>query len=116
VVDKLAPETTQSEEHPLARAWMWVLTYPVTINRDNMLILESDGAEYIPIFKEREEAENFLLRLGPEMDYVVQAMHLFDARKFAKEKSLNLVTLSGLGQILEYWDHKSPLEGELPLS
>jgi hypothetical protein len=112
VADKTETEAPATEEHPQARAWLWVLTYPVTVNRDNMLILEGGEGEYIPIFKERTEAESFLDRLGGrEMDYQVQAMHLFDARKFAQEKALDLVTLNGEGRVLERWAHGSPLDG-----
>jgi hypothetical protein len=111
VFDDIVPEPPSENEHPLARAWLFVLTYPVTINRDNMLILEGDGGDYIPVFTERDGAEAFLERLGgKEQYYQVQAMHLFDARKFAKEKSLDLVTLSGDGQVLDRWEHTSPLE------
>jgi hypothetical protein len=88
------------------------LTYPVTINRDNMLILESEQGEYIPVFGDRPEAEAFSERLGgQDTEYVAQAMHLFDARKFAREKSLDLVTLNALGQLLDRWDHNLPIEG-----
>ncbi|MDR3135583.1 MAG: hypothetical protein LBU69_05765 [Deltaproteobacteria bacterium] len=111
MVDEIIPKAPSSDEHPQARAWLWVLTYPVTVNRDNMLILEGDGGDFIPVFTERPEAETFLGRLGGEETYFqVQAMHLFDARKFAKEKSLDLVTLTGLGQVLDRWDFKLPLE------
>jgi hypothetical protein len=111
VVDDIIPEAPSPDEHPQARSWLFVLTYPVTVNRDNMLVLESDLGEYIPIFNERSEAEDFLDRVGgKELYYQVQAMHLFDARKFAREKSLDLVTLTGKGQILGRWDHKSPVD------
>jgi hypothetical protein len=111
VSDKTVPETETTPEHPLARTWLWVLTFPVTVNRDNMLILESEGNEYIPIFNERTEAETFLERLGgEELDYQIQAMHLLDARRFAQEKAIDLVFLSGIGQVLERWEHKSPIE------
>jgi hypothetical protein len=101
------------DEHPQARAWLWVLTYPVTVNRDNMVILEGEDGDYIPIFKEKAEAEVFWEKIGgQELYYQVQALHLFDARKFAKEKALDLVTLTGQGQILERWNHNSPLSEE----
>jgi hypothetical protein len=75
-----------------------------------MLILETEGAEYIPIFLDREQAERFLEKIGrPDDHYQVQAMHLFDARKFAREKALDLVTLTGTGQVLDHWDHESPV-------
>ncbi|MDR0622076.1 MAG: hypothetical protein LBJ61_09400 [Deltaproteobacteria bacterium] len=114
MIDDFIPEPPSPDEHPQARSWLWVLTYPVTVNRDNMLILEGDGGDYIPIFKERAEAENFLEKVGgKELYYQVQAMHLFDARKFAREKSLDLVTLTGIGQVLERWDHKSAPDDSL---
>jgi hypothetical protein len=107
------PQAPEGEEHPQARTWLWVITYPVTVNRDNMLILETDGVEYIPIFLDREQAETFLEKIGGQDDhYQVQAMHLFDARKFAREKALDLVTLTGTGQVLGSWDHESPIGEE----
>jgi hypothetical protein len=114
--DEITPQAPSEDEHPQARAWLWVITYPVTVNRDNMLILETDGAEYMPIFRDKGEAEKFLEKIGGQEDYYqVQAMHLFDAKKFAREKTLDLVTLNGLGQVLESWDHNSPLE-DAPVS
>lgn len=114
--DEITPQAPSEDEHPQARAWLWVITYPVTVNRDNMLILETDGAEYMPIFRDKGEAEKFLEKIGGQEDYYqVQAMHLFDAKKFAREKNLDLVTLNGLGQVLESWDHNSPLE-DAPVS
>jgi hypothetical protein len=111
VFDDIVPEPPSENEHPLARAWLFVLTYPVTVNRDNMLVLEGEGGDYIPIFKDREGAETFLERLGgKDQYYQVQAMHLFDARQFAKEKSYDLVTLTADGRVLERWEHTSPLE------
>jgi hypothetical protein len=100
-----------ADEHPLSRTWLWVLTRPITINRDTMLVLDSGEGEFIPTFNDRTEAETFLDRLGgQELEYQVQAMHLLDARKFAMEKSLDLLTLSGEGKVLERWEHSTPLE------
>jgi hypothetical protein len=96
----------------MAREWLFVLTYPVTIHRDNMLVIESEEGDYIPVFSARGEAEIFLEKVGGEETYlVVQAMHVFDARKLAKEKGLDLVSMSGIGQVLGRWSHALPVEG-----
>jgi hypothetical protein len=97
------------DEHPEARQWLWVVTYPVTNVRDNMLVLEGDKGDYVPVFVNRDEAEAFLDKIGGREQYLVsQAMHVFDARKFGREKSMDLVTLAGSGQILGRWSHLTP--------
>lgn len=111
--EELFPVVPPSDdEHPQARNWLWVLTYPVTVNRDNMVIMEDADGDFIPVFAGRDQAGDFKQKLdGPDVQYFkVQAMHVFDARKFAKEKTMDLVTLNGEGQILDRWSHLSPVE------
>jgi hypothetical protein len=89
------------DEDPEAREWLYVLTSPVTVHRDKMLVLESDGEEFMPAFADRASAEAFLERLGdPASGHSVQAMHLIDLRKLAQEKSLPVLTLDGNGGVL----------------
>lgn len=92
------------DEDPEARKWLYVLTTPVTIHRDQMLILESDGEEFLPAFLDRDSAELFLERLGdPGGGYAVQAMHLIDVRKLASDRGLPVIALSGEGGVLSGW-------------
>ncbi|MDR1488054.1 MAG: hypothetical protein LBT62_08715 [Deltaproteobacteria bacterium] len=92
-------------EDPQARRWLWVLTVPLTVNRDSMLVLEDESGDYVPVFEDRENAESFRALFAEKAadDYNCQAMHLFDLQKFACEKGFLLTTLDGQGQILERW-------------
>jgi hypothetical protein len=97
----LVPRTP--DEDPESREWLYVLTAPVTIHRDRMLVLESGGEDFVPAFRDRDSAAAFLERLGSPAadDHIVQAMHLVDVRKFALESSLIVLTLDGAGAVLE---------------
>jgi hypothetical protein len=90
-------------EDPEARRWLFVLTSPVTVHRDRMLILETDGPPFLPAFLDKASAEEFLGRLGqPAAEpWVVQAMHLVDLRKLAGEQSVEVAALDGRGRVLE---------------
>jgi hypothetical protein len=100
---------SNEQEHPQARQWLWVLTAPLTIHRDSILVLEDDSGEYVPIFADKQEADHFLKLLDEKASkrYVVQAMHLFDLQKFAREKGFSLTTLTSAGQVIKRW---SPLD------
>ena len=93
------------DEDPEARKWVHVLTHPVTIHRDMMMILDAGELEFIPVFQDRGAAEAFLSRLGPPAadEYDIQAMHIIDVRKFAGEKGLKVMTLDGQGAVLDSW-------------
>jgi hypothetical protein len=91
--------------------WFWVLTSPITIFRDKMLILEVDGVNVTPVFAVREEGESFLERVNPTEWHVVQAMHVTDIRKFAVNERLGIITLDGEGKILQVWDLKEEPAG-----
>ncbi|MDR3203606.1 MAG: hypothetical protein LBV23_02505 [Deltaproteobacteria bacterium] len=97
-IDYIPP---QPGEHPQARTWLWVLTFPITDFRDSMLVLNVGEGDFIPVFATHEHADGFLEKLG-EVDkpYIVQAMHLIDVQKFAKESNLPLVFLDSQGKTL----------------
>jgi hypothetical protein len=84
--------------------WFWVLSTPITIHRDKMLVLELESQyEFVPVFSTREEASGVLARLGGQ-EYVVQAMHVDDIRKFALSMGLRVHTVNGEGRIVKVWD------------
>jgi hypothetical protein len=109
--DELAP--VSPDEDPEARSWLFVLTRAVTVNRDQLLVLESDGRQFIPAFRDRAEARGFKSRLaaagggddGPDAgDLADQAMHLVDVRRTAGEMGLRILVLSGEGAVLDALD------------
>ncbi|MDR2406387.1 MAG: hypothetical protein LBE27_08475 [Deltaproteobacteria bacterium] len=86
--------------------WFWVLSTPITIHRDKMLVLELESQyEFVPVFPTREEAERVLARLSDE-GYVVQAMHVNDIKDFALSKTLGVHTVNGEGHIVKVWELK----------
>ena len=95
-----------ADEDPEARIWLFVLTTPVTVHRDQMLVMEADGVDFMPAFLDRGSAETFRELLGPpaSLDFVVKAMHLTDVRRLAAERGAFLKTLDGRGRILEIWN------------
>ena len=98
------------DEDPDARRWIYVLTRPVTIHRDNLLLLEDESGEYVPAFNDKLSAAEFKERLGvPETgDLVVQAMHLLDAVSLAAQRGSSVMLLDGSGAVLESWTVRAP--------
>ncbi|MDR2456831.1 MAG: hypothetical protein LBE49_09605 [Deltaproteobacteria bacterium] len=104
------------DEDPDARIWLYVLTKPVTAHRDQMMVLESGGQDFMPAFWNQEDAESFLARLGSEeaAEFAVQAMHLLDLRKLAEDKAMGFVILDGEGGVLSGWSPGSSGAAEDP--
>ncbi|MDR1545974.1 MAG: hypothetical protein LBU12_04545 [Deltaproteobacteria bacterium] len=98
---ELEGQPPSADEDPLARRWLWVLTVPVTKHRDSMMLIEDEGRDAAPYFGDRQAAEAFLERLGPESGGAAQAMHFFDLVKFAAGRGLTLIELDGAGRVLD---------------
>jgi hypothetical protein len=104
------------DEDPDARIWLYVLTRPVTAHRDQMMVLESGGQDFMPAFWNREDADLFLGRLDAQEagEFLIQAMHLLDLRKLAEEKAMGFVILDGEGTIVSGWSSGSSGPAEDP--
>jgi hypothetical protein len=89
-------------EDPEARTWLYVLTTAVTIHRDQILVLETEGGPQLPAFLAKESAAGFRERLGSPMsdDYAVQAMHLVDVRGLAAELGATPLVFDAQGRII----------------
>jgi hypothetical protein len=94
--------------------WFWVITSPITIFRDKMLVLEVDGLGLTPVFTTRAAGEAFLKRLDTTDWHEVQAMHVKDIRDFKAAERLDVVTLDGEGKVLGVWDKEEEKPGEPP--
>jgi hypothetical protein len=94
--------------------WFWVITSPITIFRDKMLVLEVDGLSLTPTFRTREAGAAFLKRLDSKEWHEVQAMHVQDIMDFKTLERLAVVTLDGEGKVLEVWEKEGVgLDGSL---
>ncbi|MDR1164477.1 MAG: hypothetical protein LBO66_01145 [Deltaproteobacteria bacterium] len=82
--------------------WFYVLTRPITQNRDTLLVLEIGEESVAPVFVSREDALGLRGLMGDDR-FVAQAMHKLDIAKFASQNSLTVKTVSGGGRILADW-------------
>ncbi|MDR2198421.1 MAG: hypothetical protein LBR53_03000 [Deltaproteobacteria bacterium] len=88
--------------------WFWVLTTPVTIHRDKMLVLELESQyEFVPVFRSKAEAAAVLSKMA-DKNYVIQAMHRGDLRDFAASGRLRVHTVNGEGRVVGVWDDDLP--------
>ncbi|MDR2350626.1 MAG: hypothetical protein LBF41_08435 [Deltaproteobacteria bacterium] len=90
--------------------WFWVLVSPITVSRDKMLVLEVDGEDVAPVFKNKEDGESFAEKVNPPDPHRAQAMHADDIRDFARLEALRVVTCDGEGTIEEVWEDRDDYE------
>lgn len=94
--------------------WVWVLSAPVSKNRDSIFVIDMDEKEdgqrrrVVPIFEDREAAAKLKHRLcsEPRREYGEQAMRLSDLGAFAARNDLEIMILDESGAILAHMEAK----------
>jgi len=94
--------------------WFWVLTTPITKNRDSILVVEmkekdsGDIRRIVPLFAAKEDAEHIKDRLCQDKSrtYAPQAMRLSDIGNFAAKNETELMLLDAEGGILAHMEAK----------
>jgi hypothetical protein len=80
--------------------WLFVLAAPITQHRDKIMLIEADGMSFAPVFRSREDGSAVLVRLAPDDNYAVQAMHRKDIRDFARSQNIAALILDSEGKIV----------------
>lgn len=93
--------------------WVWVLTTPMTKERDLIYVVEmkeasGDIRRIVPVFETREDAEQLKDKLVLEKNkiYTAQSMRLAEVGNFAAKNEVEIMLLDVDGTILAHMEAK----------
>lgn len=88
--------------------WVWVLTSPQSLERNNIFAVEIGDQQYsnsrriVPIFQSRDNANGLKERLGASEDYMAHSMLFKDVGHFAVQHDLEIMLLDQAGVIVAH--------------
>lgn len=90
--------------------WVWVLSSPLTKNRDSIFVLDIEDSRdarrkrIVPIFESRDDAAKVKLKLLPakSSQYAEQAVSLSDVGRFAAQNNAEIMMLDQDGTIVAH--------------
>ncbi len=114
MTDRTDKPGTVIPHHMAELEWVWVLSAPMSQNRDSIFVIDMEETEngerrrVVPIFEAREAAAKLKPRLcgAPKPEYNAQAMRFSDVGAFAARNDLEIMMLDESGTILAHMEVK----------